>query len=552
MTLAIGLRNLGRVREILSILVDYGFGYVFDQLDLAQVLPVGRRREVSRQYAAIPGPRRLRLALAALGPVFIKLGQMLSARADLLAPPLVAELRLLQDAGPTVPFDEIRGLIETELGRPLEQCFRDFDREPLSSASLGQVHKATLEDGREVTVKVLRPGVRRVVEADLQILGEAAQLLQRQVAQLHRYDLPGLVRRLSSQIEDEMVYTLEAHHAERIRRSIEGRDLKVRVPEVLWDRTTREVLTVEMVRGYRVDRIPQTAPEIDRAAAARDLGLCILHQVFAEGFFHGDPHQGNVLVADDGRIVLLDFGIVGYLDPETRWLLAEMVARVSEEDIGGLVTILSEVGALSADTDLTSLRAELARLVGRFVSLPRRDFPVGALISRMLRALWVHNMRVPTSLALTGKALLMAEAVATELDPDFNFLELAQPALAEERGRLLEAGRLYDRAVRAATTTARRISRLPARLENVLSLIERGGLRLRLDDPAAAGRVSHLTRGLNRLALSLLSAALLLGSALHLSAPPHPVHVGLGIAALVAGVVLGMLVALAVLRPGRL
>jgi len=551
MNLAIGLRNLRRVREILSVLVlDYGFGYVFDQLGISRLLPIARRRRPARERPELPGPRRLRLALAELGPTFIKLGQVLSIRVDLLPAPTVAELRQLQDEAPAVSFDEIRGVVETELGRPIEQCFVSFDPVPLASASLGQVHVAVLPGGDEVTVKVLRPGVRRVVEEDLQILSDAAHLLHRQVVSLRRLNLPAFARQFAAQLEDELNYTIEAHNTDRLRRGLLAADTKIRIPEVKWHLTTEKVLTTERLRGSRVDRLPDTL-SIDRQAAARVLGRSILHQIFVDGFFHADPHQGNVLVADDGTIILLDCGIVGYLDPHIRQLLAEAVRRVYDEDVAGLVNTLSELGTVGHDTEFSSLRSELARVVGRFVILPQREFSIGKLLSQTLRSLWLNDIRVPPELSLASKSLLMTEAICSELDPAFDFRELARPAMEEARAKLLAPNVLAERAVRSVETTVRHFVRLPARLDKVLSLIEHGGLRLRTDQPEAEGRWARLSRCCNRLGLSLLAAALLAISTVYLVSASHPSHVVLGIVAMVGGVLLGLVVVLAILRPGQ-
>jgi len=553
MNIAAGLRNWRRAREILSVLIfDYGFGYLLDQLDLGGVLPVRRRREMAPAYAAMSGPERLRLALAQLGPSFIKLGQMLSARADLLSPAYVSELRRLQDQAPAVPFDEIRGVVEAELGRPLERLFARFDTTPLSAASLGQVHAAELHDGRQVTVKVLRPGVQRIIEADLQILTDAAHLLPRQVPALRRYDLPAFVRRFASQLEDELVYTLEANSASRIREGIQAAGLQVRIPEVVPELTTRRVLTAERLHGKRVDQLAGQVVGFDRRQAAEEFARCMLRQIFLDGFFHADPHQGNVLVAEDGWVVLLDFGIVGYLDPRARRLLAEIVRHVFAEDVDGMVDDLFQLGALGADTDLVAVRAELSRIVSRFLGLPRSELAIGELLSRTLRALWVHQIRVPPELSVAAKALLLTEAVCSELDPDFDLRALAKPVIEEGMAKLMSPRALLDRAIRAAETTARQLCRLPSRLEHVLSLLESGSLRVRMEEAGADNRAAGLSRSLNRLALSVLSAALMMSGALYLVGGRNPWHVGLGAAAVVGGVFLGLLVALALLRPGRL
>ena len=553
MNLGTGLRNLRRVREILSVLVfSYGFGYVFDQLGISRHLPLGRRRRLPREYAEMPGPRRLRLAMAELGPTFIKLGQILGARGDLLPPAIVSELRHLQDEGPAVPFPEIRGVIERELGRPIEQCFPQIDEKPLASASLGQVHAALLRDGRQVTVKALRPGVRKIVETDLSILSDAALLLTRQVPYLQRYNLPSLVRQFATQLEDEMSYTVEAHNAGRIRESLTAIGINACIPEVIWELTTREVLTTERVYGYRVEKLVTEAPEVDRKAVAAQLGHAILHQVFVDGFFHGDPHHGNVLVADDGAIVMLDFGIVGYLDPRTRRLVSEAVRRVYEQDVEGLVSAMLELGSFGSDTDLQALRNELARIVSRFMLLPRRDFPMGEMLMRSLRAVWLNNVRLPAELSLTAKALMMAEAVASDLDPEFDFRELAEPVLAEARARELSPGALVERALRSFEATVRRLNSLPARLDRVLSLVEHGALRMRVEQLDAETRWTRLGRVLNRVGLSVLTLGLLLTGAIFLVAGGHPAHTGLGTVALVVALFTGLIVILRALRPGQL
>lgn len=553
MNLTSGIRNLRRAREIVSVLVfDYGFGQVFDQLDLGRVLPVGRRRGAAAQYVGISGPQRLRLALTALGPTFVKLGQTLSSRPDLLQPAVAAELRRLQDEGPAAEFDQIRGVIETDLGRPLEECFTTFNRQPLSVASLGQVHAAVLPDGREVAVKVLRPGVEEIVHADVQLLADAAHLLASRVPALQHYHLPALIRQFSDQLENQLVYTYEAHNTERLRQSAVEAEMKVRVPEVVWGLTSPRVLTTERIRGHRVDRLPSTVAASERSLLARELGRCMLHQVFVEGVFHGDPHQGNVLVGEDGDLILLDFGIVGYLDPRMRRLLGDLMLDVYSEDMDAIVGTVSQLATIGAGTDLDSLRSDLARLVSRFMILPRRDFPVGELLSRSLRALWLNHVRVPPEISLAAKSLLVAEGVCTDLDPDFDFRDLVQPVIEAARARLLTPSAAATRALKAASSAVRHLGGLPSRIDRLLTRLEQGSLCLRVEDPAAQASQRELPRALNRVALGLLSAALLVAGTVALTASSHPGHLGLGVAAVVGAVLLGLLVLLSVLRPGRL
>jgi len=552
MPLGLRLRNLGRIRQILSVLVvDYGLGSLFDQLDLGRVIPRGRRRP-AREYEGMSSAQRLRLALAQLGPSFIKLGQVLSARADLLPPEMVQELRRLQDEGPTVPFAQVRGVIEAELGAPLEQCYASFDETPMSAASLGQVHAAALKDGRQVTVKVLRPGVAEVVQADLQVFRDAAYFLDRQVPALRPYDLPGFVRQFSDQIQGELNYTGEAHSAERIQRNTREENLGLWVPEVIWPLTTRRVLTVERVFGHRADRLEDLPAEVERGELARRFGHLLLHQIFVDGFFHGDPHQGNVLIGDDGRLALLDFGIVGYLDPKTRRLLAEVLRCVAQHDVDGTLSVVTELGSPRPDTDLVSLRQHLARIIIKSEILPRSEFSVGEMLASTIRAMSLHLLRVPMELSLAAKALIVGEGVCTDLDPGFDFREVVEPVIGEARKRDLEPGALVERAGRALHSVARQAARLPGRLDTILSLLERGTIRIRVEDRDADRRTAELARSLNRIALGVLASALMLVGTLYMVLARSPSHSGLGVLAIVVGGGLGAVVALSVLRWGRL
>lgn len=548
-----GLRNLSRAREIVSVLVfGYGFGYVFEQLGLTRLLPSARRRRPAAEYSDAPGPRQLRLALAELGPAFIKLGQLLGARGDMLPPPVVAELRRLQDEGPVVAFEDIRAVVERELERPVTTCFREFSTRPLSSASLGQVHAAVTQEGREVIVKVLRPGVRRVVESDMQILSDLAALISSQVRSARPYRLQTFVRRFAAQLEDEMCFTIEARQADRIRRNLAEFGSAVRVPEVVWELSAREVLTTARVHGRRVDAPWPPGEAAPRREAAAQLAQALLYQVFIDGCFHGDPHHGNVLLCEDGSIALLDFGIIGYLDPRTRRLLGEAVACIYSQDVDGLVSAFSELGAFTAETDLPALRSELSQISGRFLSLPRREFPMGEVLMRTLRAMWLNHVRIPPELSLAAKALLLAESVAHDLDPAFDLREATAPVLEAARRQEMTPSALVDRAARAAGAVAQHLERLPERANRILTLLEQGDLRLRVEETEVDLSWGRLGRVMNRIGISMLAVGLLISGSILLVSPRHPTYVGLGTAAIAGATMLGLLVLLRAMRPGQL
>ncbi|MCK4512558.1 AarF/ABC1/UbiB kinase family protein, partial [bacterium] len=481
MNLAIGLRNLRRVREILSVLVlDYGFGYVFDQFDLARFFPLGRRRGIAREYAHLSGPQRLRLALGELGPTFIKLGQVLSARADLLPPPVVRELRHLQDNAPAIPFEELRSVIETELGRPLEQCFEHIDPIPISAASLGQVHAATLRDGRQVTVKVLRPGVNRIVEGDLQILFDVAHLLHRQVPSLQRYQLPTFGRRFATQIEDELVYTLEAHNAERLARNLESAQMKVRLPAVIWSLTTRRVLTTERVEGRRVDRLSGPFAELDRPAVAAELARCLLHQMFVDGFFHGDPHPGNLLVNDEGQIVFLDFGMVGILRPERRMAYSRIFFAIISNDIDMLIDTLDELGIRIDPDDVENFKDEMYVIYKETENYELDQFSFGDTMNTLTSILHRYKIVMPGSFMLMIKVITMIGDVGSHLDPEFDIIGKTTPYLNKLIfSSMFSAESLDD----AKQTVTREVLGFPKALRRFLENFSSGRSRMEVTVP---------------------------------------------------------------------
>jgi ubiquinone biosynthesis protein len=259
-----------------------------------------------------------------------------------------------------------------------------------------------------------------------------------------------------------------------------------------------------------------------------------------------------VLFEDDGTIAMLDFGIMGYLDPRQRSRLAQMVRCIYGEDVDGVIDTMSELGTVGSGTDLGSLRADLTGLVSRFVTLPRRDFPLGEMLTRMLRSLWLNHVRVSPDLSLAVKAVLMTEAICGELDPAFDFRDLARPVVEEARKREMTMAAIRDRAARSAGAAARHLGRLPAQIDRVLSLAGQGGLKVRLEDPESHTRWHSLGRAVNRLALSVMASALLVTSAVYISGAKHPAHLGLGVAAMAAGIVLGLIVLFSVLRPGRI
>ena len=512
------LRHLRRARHIGAVLIKYGLGQVAANLRLGRFFLLPRWGRLGRQ-GRMTTPERVRLALQELGPAAIKLGQVLSTRSDVIPETYVHELRQLQDAALAAPFEQIKPIVEQELKAPLTSRFVSFDPEPVASASLGQVHNATLADGQPVVVKVQRPGVRELVDADLAILADIAAMLDARVPALRRYDLPGFVREFSTTMHDELVYTVEAHNAEQMARGL-SRDNGVTLPRPNWDYTTERVLTLERLDGIRIDRVEEIERAgHDRRLLAQRLAGCILDQIFVHGFFHADPHQGNLRVLPDGRIALLDLGMVGRLDERLRRQLVELLLAVFRRDVDTAVEELTEMGVVGEHADMRALSADLSRLITRYYFLSRRHLPLGELLNRAVGLMFHHDVRLPGEFPLLAKAILVTEGICRDLDPEFDYNEAAAPVIGALKAEYLSPVRLAGDLLDAARTLRRQMLTLPGRMSRVLSALEHGSLRLRMaeDDPERRSRNALALA--SRLCLAIVLSALIVGCVIVVLSP---------------------------------
>lgn len=539
------LRNLRRLREISRILVRYGFGYALLQLGVDRLIPISRwrARVLRREYALSPA-ERLRVALGELGPTFIKLGQALSSRYDLLPQSFVHELRKLQDEAPPVPYRAVASVVEAEFGASPEEVFASFEVEPVSSASIGQVHGAVTKDGRRVVVKVQRPGVMSLVETDLAIMADAANFLHVRSRALRRYDLPAFVREFSAIIRDELRYRIEAHNAQTIRDNL--RDFEwVQVPQVVWELTTQRVLTLERLSGVRIDNVDEIRKRgFDLPLLAARFAQCVVAQVFVNGFFHGDPHQGNVWVTPDGGLALLDFGSVGRLDRTFRRSLIDLVLALRRQDSKAALDDIAVMGMMGQHQEVTMLRHDLRRLFTRYYFLPRREFPFGDLFVRVVQIMSNRGVPVSWEFSLIAKALAITEGICHELDPAFDFDEAAQPVIERLRRERFSPHALAEEVVEFARDIGRDLAALPDGLNQVLSQLRRGTLRLRVSDEEVDHVLAHHTALYNRISLALILSALEVATALFLVSPVASTTVKLWVGipvAVIAGIAIVLL-----------
>lgn len=504
-------RYLGRYREIAQVLVGHGFGYLVEQLGLVSLLSLPRR-----VVLRVPPPTplgtaaRLREALVALGPTFVKLGQALSTRPDLIPPEFVAELGKLQDTVPPFPGAQAVAVVEASLGQPVDVLFASFDRTPFAAASLGQVHAATLHSGESVVVKVQRPDIAARINTDLAILADLAALAQERLPIGRQYNLEELAWEFAATLRAELDYRREGRNAERFRQLFADSDL-IHIPVVYWAYTETRVLTTERLYGPKItDMAGLAAAGIDRAQLARTCVQLILREIFSFGFFHSDPHPGNFFALPGAVLGVVDFGQVGSLDRQTTQGLLLLLAALVEHDTAAALRAMERLGIV-ARRDLTpQLRHDLERFTEGFVDRPLSDISARETINELLALLRRHNIRMPGPLAVLLKALVMMEGVGLQLDPDLDVFSFARPYVQRAMADQFSPRVLGAQALRRGRTFTETILELPEQLSDALYRLNDGELRLQTEERELRRVAGALIGAANRLAVAIVLAALIL------------------------------------------
>lgn len=552
-------RHLNRYRQILSVLARYGFDDLVDRLRITQYLGTGLRW-VSRRpehVETLTTAERLRLVLEELGPTFVKLGQMLSTRPDLLPPDFIAELAKLQQGVPPFPFVEVREIIEAELGRPLDDLFERFDKESLAAASIGQVHRAKRRHGEEVVVKVQRPNIKATIEVDLEILLHLAMLGERHIEGWRVQRPSRIVEEFSRLLERELDYTIEATQQERFARQFEG-DETIYVPKVFRDATTSRVMTLEYVDVCPVKDIGalRAAGFDPQVIAARAADLT-LKQVFVHGYFHADPHPGNVFVLPGNVICLLDFGMMGRIDRHGRADFADLVYAVAARDATQAANALLRLTEHDDEIEPDPRRVE--RDVAEFIdlSIPAvlSELDFGKLLYQLLELVRRHQLRVPPDLVTMLKAAATVEAQMGQLDPDLKMIAVAEPYVRQIKLERLRPGRLFHQLVDSSGELLHLARELPGAARDLLRLAKRGGLKIGFEHRGLDLFVDSNERIANRISFAIVVAALIVGSSLivHSRIPPvwHEVPL-VGLIGFLAAGVMGVMLLWAIIRHGRL
>ncbi len=558
------VRSLNRLRRIAQVLTQQGFGYIVAQMNLARFVPVWMMRRRAHKSAMFEGAssigRRLTAVCAELGPTFVKLGQMLSTRPDIVPPDVLKELETLQDDVP--PFDTAAAMeiITAEFGKPVQECYQWIEDRPIASGSIGQVYRARALDGTELVVKVRRPDVEDLIRLDMQLLRWLAHSLESVVPEMRIYRPRMIVDELDEMLARELDYIHEASATARFARAFAD-DPAIRIPAVYWDLCGPSVLTLRAVRGVNAAAAwaldDPAAARVDRRLVARRLANAYLKQVFELGAFHADPHPGNVLIEPPAVVGLIDFGQVGAVSNELLGDLIAVIYACVNRDVELVVDALADLGALGAETDRRALQRALQSLLDKYYGLPLKRLDITTLVAEFSDAVRRHDVIIPKEAVLLCKAAGMVASLTTKLDPDLVLLELLQKRLQETLKQQFSPSRIGRGAAVAGWHLLGIIRHAPSQIRETLRRVATGAWRLNLRHENIDRLINELDRSSNRLAFSIVIAAIIIGSSVVVGASTELTlfdirlqYLGIG-GYLIAGL-LGLGLAWAIYRSGRL
>lgn len=544
---------LERGGQVAGILWRRGLGPYGRSLGLGRFLSKLHRQPQGAEVDQLTLPQQVRLACEELGPVAIKLAQTASSRPDLLPAEYIEELGRLQARVPPFPFETARAIVEAELDCSLEEAFSEFDREPVASASIAQVHFATLLGGEAVAVKVQRPDLDRLVEMDLRLLSLAAREAEKRIASAADYRPVQQVAEFGRNLREELDFRIEGRNTDQLREAV-APDENIRVPRIYWELSGRRLLTQERIDGISVaDSAALDASGVDRDVLAANFAVSMLRQFLISGFFHADPHPGNILVQPDGRLALLDCGSALGVARELQSTIAKLILAALAADGQGVYEEVTELGVVTERTDLQVLRSEILRLMGRYGGVDISQVSISAVVADLFRAISASRLSVPPVFTAILRALTLTEGTCRALSPNFSFRDACEQVSRERIREQLRPDNVVRELLRNARELDRYVHLLPRQLSELLGRASAGGLPLKLDPADRADLAGRADVMVNRLAYALVVSAMIVGAANILASDravsilSAPGAVAFG----TVGVLMGAHLVYSILRSGR-
>lgn len=548
-------KNIQRMRHIVAVLIKHGFYSVVERMNLHRIMPLSKRlRKRAVEEAELSLPERIRLVFEELGPTFIKLGQLLSTRPDIFSEEYIEEFRKFQDKVPPFSFDKAIQQIESEFKRKADELFLEVEKEPIAAASIAQVHRAVLLDGSEVVVKVQRPGIEKTIDTDISIMYTLANLLLKYFPELAILGPVAIVDEFSRTIRKEMNFTLEASNTMKFRNMFKDNP-HVYIPDVYWEFTSNRVLTLERIKGIKIDNVEKLKNEgIDPARIAHILGETFLRMVMVEGFFHGDFHAGNIFVLGPEEIALVDFGITGRITDELKESLATMFIGLATQDYDTLVDEYARMGLLPDGIDLLEFKRDYRDLMEPYFAKPFEHTSLGELLMGYIRVSFRYGIRHPKELLLLNKCTIEIEGIGRVLDPKIDLLKEAQPYAKEFIKERFRPGKVLGEVVDDIKEVNALVKEAPSQLRQIMKKMVNDKFTIDFVHVGLENFISEIDRSSNRISFAVIIAAVIIGSSMIIQSGVGPMFLGypiIGIMGFAFAGILGLSLAISILRSGR-
>ncbi len=516
--------SVGRYRQIIAVFMKHGFGLVMDQLGILHYLKTKKgisNTGVKSGVSKLSTGERLRLSLEELGPTFVKLGQILSTRSDIFPEDIVEELKKLQDSVPSISLPEVRAVIEEEFEDSLENIYKEFDETPVAAASISQVHRARLISGKLVAVKVQRPGIEKSINQDLSILKDLASFIDHYTQYGNLYDCSGMVLEFENTIRNELDFTREAENIEVFKRNF-SKDEGITVPDVRWIYTTKRILTMEYIEGIRVDDFSALELSgIDRTVLAKKLAISICNQILRDGFFHADPHPGNIKVLPDGTIVFLDLGMVGYLNESRKKMITDFFVGVASRDSRLVVKSIIDMDTMPNRNNIKKFEKDVDKIIDKYLTMPWNEIKIDSLLNETFNIAFINHIKIPREFALLTKTLGTLQGLLEKLAPDLNTLVVAKPIAKKLMLQSFSVEKIGNEIKKSFWRYKDLLTEIPSTLLNFLAKVEGEDFAVKMEIKGINNIVKRFERAINRmsfsvvlLAVSIIITGIIIGSSL--------------------------------------
>ncbi|MDA3886257.1 MAG: AarF/ABC1/UbiB kinase family protein [Candidatus Delongbacteria bacterium] len=551
-------RHSNRYVEIIEVISSHGFSELITNSMITKYINLGRKlffKDDMSKDENLTVYERIRMILEKLGPTFIKFGQIMSRRSDLIPIELIKELEKLQNEVPSFDTDKALRLLEEELGKPSVELFADFNKEPVAAASISQVHKAIMLDGATVAVKIQRPDIRKKIEIDIEIMKHLSGLIQKHIENMNSFNLPGIVEEFERSIYEELDFDNELTNIERFRRNFES-DEKVKVPAVFKNLSTKKVLTMEFIDGFKVS---ETEAIKSVGFSLKEIAVTgvdsILHQVFEDGFFHADPHPGNIFVTKQGQLCFIDFGMMGSLSGTVRESFTDIISGIVNRDTGKVTRALLEITPSSPDTESKDLQLQVSALIDKHLYRDIADLDMAEVMNDLFSLFNGNGLRMPSNLFLLTRTIVLAQSLGKDLNPEFNIGSVIEKYSKKLMRKKYAPGKIAKEMREMSEDIWKLIKKMPKEIPELINLLKKGNFKVDLKHKGFENMLETHERISNKIAFSVVLASIIIGSSLIVLSGIPPLMFGIpiiGIVGYIGAIILAFGLIISIIRHGRL